>query len=177
MHHIREYARGRLRAGERLWWLDETDHSLPLQVRLYMRLSDDEKRVFRAEAAILSPRVCGPSRMQGKYIDAALYLLTHHGVFCPQARDLFSAGSVALRSDPRRGGNYVLRALLDIEDLMRDAGRRLEAPLFVEYWDEDVPPENRLAEWLKRADGYAKDWKPSDHLFLPEQDHRRPRRP
>lgn len=171
MRHIRDYARGRLREGERLWWLDETEaHALPLQVRLYTRLSDSEKRMFRAEAAILSPKVCGSRWTRGgKYIDVALYLLTQHGVFCPQARDLFSAGSVALKSDPRRGGNYILRALLDIEDLMRDAAKRLEAPLFVEYWGADIPPDERLVEWLRRADGYAKDWVPSDHLFLPEQ--------
>lgn len=170
MRHIREYARGRLQAGERMWWLEEVDHSLPLQVRLYMRLSDREKRMFRAEAAILSPKICGGSRMRGKYIDAALYLLTQHGVFCPQARDLFSAGSVVLRSDTTRGGNYLLRALLDIEDLIRDAARRLDAPLFVEYWGDNIPPASRITEWLRRADEYAKDWRPSDYLFLPEQD-------
>ena len=171
MRHIRDYARGRLQEGERLWWMDEAnEHSLPLQVRLYTRLSDMEKRVFRAEAAIISPKICGsPWTRGGKYIDAALYLLTQHGVFCPQVRDLFSAGSVALRSDATRGGNYLLRALLDIEDLMRGAARRLDSALFVEYWGTDVPPSDRLIEWLRRADRYAKDWVPSDHLFLPEQ--------
>src|SRR5579872_533705 len=47
MRHIRKYARGRLSPGERLWWLEDTEnqeHSLSLQVRLYMRLPQDEKR-------------------------------------------------------------------------------------------------------------------------------------
>ena len=70
-----------------------------------------------------------------------MYLLTYHGVFCSQARDLFSAGSVALRLDGTRGGNYLLRALRDIEQLMIDA-----APL---------------------ADAYAtrSGWRPSAELF------------
>ncbi len=167
MRHIREYARERLQEGERLWWLDEAQaHSLPLRVRLYMRLSDAEKRVYRAEAALLSPRVCSGPSARGKYIDAAMYLLTHHGVFCPQARDLFSAGSVALRADSTRGGNYVMRSLQDIEDLMLDAAKRLDSALFVEYWGQDYPPEERISEWLRRADSFATEWKPSDHLFL-----------
>lgn len=168
MRHIREYARGRLQEGERLWWLEDVEdptHSLPMQVRLYMWLPQDEKRMLRAEAALLCPQICKGSRQRGKYTDAALYLLTHHGVFCPQARDLFSAGSVAMQQSEERGGNYVLRALQDIEDLMRTAARELDGRLFVEYWGEDCPPEKRIKEWLHRADRYAKGWCPSKHLF------------
>lgn len=165
MQHIRSYWRGRLKPGERLWWL-EPSHTLPIQVRLYMTLPQHEKRQLRAEAAILCPKICSGSRVRNKYIDAATYLLTYHGVFCPQARDLFSAGSVALRDDGARGGNYVLRALKDIENLMRDAAMRMDGALFKEYWGEDCPPKDRIAEWLSRADKCAQDWQPSAHLFL-----------
>jgi hypothetical protein len=169
MVYIRKYARGRLKAGERLWWLEdnpERGHSLPLQVRLYMGLSQDEKRSLRAEAALLCPQIVKSSRSRGKYNDATIYLLTYHGVLCPQARDLFSAGSVALRSDAKRGGNYLLRALLDIEVEMKSAARRLEDALFLEYWGISIPPQDRIREWLKRADQYAQTWKPSNYLFL-----------
>ncbi|MBN1867346.1 restriction endonuclease [Candidatus Sumerlaeota bacterium] len=108
MQHIRKYARGRLKKGERLWWLEEKpgeEHTLPIQARLYMTLDQSEKRRFRAEAALLCPQIVKPSRSKHKYDDATLFLLTYHGVLCPQARDLFSAGSVAMRSDPTRGGN------------------------------------------------------------------------
>lgn len=169
MEHIRKYARGRLKKGERLWWLEDRPdqgHSLPLEVRLYMGLPQDEKRRLRAEAALLCPQIVKPSRSKGKYNDATIYLLTYHGVLCPQARDLFSAGSVALRSNAERGGNYILRALSDIEAEMRTAAATLEDALFVEYWGVSVPPENRIQEWLKRADKHASGWKPSEALFL-----------
>lgn len=168
MHYIRQYARGRLKPGERLWWLEEKpeqEHSLPIQVRLYMHLSTDEKRKLRAEAALLCPQVVRPSRVKNKYNDVALYLLTYHGVMCPQARDLFSAGSVALAEDETRGGNYVERSLMDIENEIRDAATRLEDALFVEYWGESVPPDQRIAKWLSLADSLAKGWRPSDVLF------------
>lgn len=178
MGHVREYSRARLKPGERLWWLedqpeDESQHSLPIQVRLYMGLPQEEKRRLRAEAALLCPQIVRPSRARGKYNDAALYLLTYHGVFSPQTRDLFSAGSVALRADETRGGRYILRALLDIQDLMREAALRLDDALFVEYWGASVPPGNRVKEWLRRADEQAKDWRPSEYLFLDEQGERR----
>ena len=164
MRFVREYSRENLQPGERLWWLDES-HTLPVNVRLYANLPQDEKRVLRAEAALLCPKVCaGPRR--DKYFDVALYLLTHHGVLCTQARDLFSAGSVALRGDNARGGLYIQRALQDIQDLMRAAAERLDDALFVEYWGASCPPHRRIDEWLVRADAWAGNyWTPSAHLF------------
>lgn len=168
MKLIRQYSRGRLKKGERLWWLEdkqEPEHSLPLEVRLYMNLPQAEKRKLRAEAALLCPQVVKPSRTRNKYNDASIYLLTYYGVMCPQARDLFSAGSVALRADETRGGIYIMRSLKDIEGEMMTAARRLEDALFVEYWGESVPPADRIQHWLDLADGYAKGWRPSEHLF------------
>lgn len=168
MHYIRQYARGRLKPGERLWWLEdkpEPEHSLPLEVKLYTSLTTEEKRRLRAEAAILSPKVVGPSRSRNKYDDAVLYILTYHGVICHQARDLFSAGSVALRSSDERGGNYIQRALQDIESEMYDAAMRLEDDLFTEYWGQVYPKEKRIRVWLQMADIHAKDWTPSKVLF------------
>ena len=51
MHHVRAYARSRLKTGERLWWLEnsgDNEHTLPIQARLYTKLADDEKRTLRA---------------------------------------------------------------------------------------------------------------------------------
>lgn len=172
MHFIRQYARDRLRDGERLWWLEEKpeqEHSLPLQVRLYMDLPQAEKRKLRAEAALLCPQIVKGSRAKKKYDDAALYLLTYHGVLCSQARDLFSAGSVAHRGGKTRGGIYVQNALLDIEGEMREAALRMEDALFVEYWNESVTPNQRLSKWLSRADAFAEGWRPSEFLFKNDQ--------
>jgi hypothetical protein len=168
MHYIRTYAKARLKAGERLWWLEEKpeqEHSLPIQVRLYVDLSAEEKRRLRAEASLLCPQIVGGSRVKNKYNDVALYLLTYHGVLASQARDLFSAGSVAMRSDNTRGGLYIQRALVDIEDEMIAASFRMEDALFIEYWGELVPPEERIKKWLSLADAKATDWKPSTVLF------------
>ncbi|MEG5037140.1 hypothetical protein, partial [Microcoleus sp. AT3-D2] len=169
MTYVRAYARKRLKPGERLWWLEEKEeqeHSLPLQVRIYMNLAQNEKRQLRAEAAILCPQIVKPSRAKDKYSDAVSYMLTYRGVLCPQARDLFSAGSVALTKDASRGGNYLQRALADIESEMRIAAATLEESLFEEYWGRIVLIEERISMWLAMADNYARGWIPSEVLFL-----------
>ena len=143
---------------------------MPVAIRFYVDLPDDERRVLRAEAALLCPQVCGPSRgfigRPRKYHDAVLYLLEHHGVFCYQARDLFSAGSVSQHM-PRLSDDEpsVSRSLRDIESLMVDAAQRLDNALFEEYWGESCEPPYRIAEWLRRADAVARGWQPSRNLF------------
>ena len=169
MRHVRAYARGRLGPGERLWWLEDKDHdehTLPIKARLYKTLSQVEKRRLRAEAALLCPSIVKHSRSPDKYDDVSLFLLTYHGVLAPQARDLFSAGSVALRTDPTRGGSYLLRSLIDIQEEMRAAAGYLSDELFIEYWGESIPIRQRITRWLARADEFATDWRPSDFLFL-----------
>ena len=119
-------------------------------------------------------------------------MLTYHGVLCHQARDLFSAGSAAgigghgrfreTKIEDRLAGCqfdgiYLLRALLLLEEEIRNAAHYLEDRLFVEYWGEEAcakidlhDPEARIRYWLERADSCAKEWKPSDYLFRNEQE-------
>lgn len=176
MRHIRAYARGRLKEGERMWWLedapDEPGHTLPMQARLYTKLSSEEKTKMRAEAALLSPKIVQSSRVRDKYDDAVLYLLTYHGVLCHQGRDLFSAGSVANPENDDEGGIYIERALKLIENDMIDAANRLDDAVFVEYWGESVPVADRIGRWLQKADELARDWIPSKSLFLDYQRRR-----
>lgn len=169
MRYVRDYARSRLKKGERLWWLEDGHskaHSLPIQARLYTSLSSEEKYNLRAEAAILCPIIVKSGQVRNKYDDVVLYLLTYHGVLCHQARDLFFAGSVANPSNGVRGGLYIQRALKILEPWMRSAAKRMDDALFVEYWGESVLPEHRIRRWLEKADELAVGWKPSESLFL-----------
>ena len=168
MQYIRTYARSRLKAGERLWWLEdslEEEHTLPIQARLYTSLSAEEKQRLRAEAVLLCPRIVSSGRSRNKYDDVVLFLLTYHGVLCHQARDLFSAGSVANPANDDEGGLYIERAIKLIEPEIRNAANEIDDHLIVEYWGYSVPPKNRIREWLRLADSYATGWKPSDVLF------------
>lgn len=192
MGYIRAYARSRLKPGEHLWWLEDgTDtgdsHSLPLNVRLYTNLTQEEKNRLRAEGVLLCPQVLGSGRAKHKYDDVVMFMMTYHGVLCHQARDLFSAGSAAgvggngnikstkidsLISGQSFNGIYILRALSLLENDMRKAAVYLEDALFIEYWGAEVcskfdihDPISRIKTWLHMADSIAVTWKPSDFLF------------
>jgi hypothetical protein len=135
---------------------------------LYTKLSTEEKTKLRAEAILLCPRIVQSGRSRDKYDDVVLYLLTYHGVLCHQARDLFSAGSVANPTNDDNGGIYIARSIKLIEPEIQAAAMRMETALFLEYWGVPVSAEGRIREWLRRADQFARDWKPSEVLFLNE---------
>ena len=167
MKYIRSYAR-KIHPDGRLWWIEEKEndeHTLPIQARLYTNLETEEKTRLRAEAALLCPTIVKSGRSRNKYDDMVLYLLTYHGVICHQARDLFSAGSVANPNNDDEGGVYIARALKLIEKEMREAALRMDDALFVEYWGESVAPKDRIKRWLEKADELAKGWIPSKVLF------------
>ncbi len=174
MPYIRDYARGRLKPGERLWWLEDKDiddsgHSLPLEVRSILQLSAEEKKAIRAEATLLIPKVFSPSRSKHKkdaYVDVAMYFMTYRGILAHQTRDFFSAGSVG---ENGATGNFVRDATHRIQEEMREAAQYLEDALFLEYWGRVPKPSERILEWLKHADYFAADWTPSEELFLEEQ--------
>lgn len=168
MRYVREYAKKK-HPDERLWWIDDSgtdEHTLPANIRLYTNLSAEEKLRLRAEAVLLCPNVLKSGRARNKYDDVVMFMLSYHGVLCHQARDLFSAGSVANPDNDDAGGLYIERALKLLEGEMLAAADRLEDALFVEYWGESVPKEKRIARWLEKADALASGWTPSKVLFL-----------
>ena len=168
MRYVREYAKKK-HPGERLWWIDDSgpdEHTLPANIRLYTNLSVEEKLRLRAEAVLLCPNVLKSGRARNKYDDVVMFMLSYHGVLCHQARDLFSAGSVANPDNDDAGGLYIERALKLLEGEMLAAADRLEDALFVEYWGESVPKEKRIVRWLEKADALASGWTPSKVLFL-----------
>lgn len=170
MKYIRKYAR-KIHPDGKLWWLEGLEeHTLPVQARLYTNLEPEEKLRLRAEAALLCPEIVKSGRSRDKYDGLVLFLLTYHGVLCHQARDLFSAGSVANPKNDDEGGIYIARALHLIEDEMLRAAERLPDSLFVEFWGENVPKEKRIARWLEKADALATKWVPSKFLFLNSND-------
>lgn len=167
MKYVRAYAKT-IHPNERLWWMESSDgeaHTLPLNIRMYTNLSAEEKTRLRAEALLLCPGILKSGRARNKYDDAVMFLLSYHGVLCHQARDLFSAGSVANPHNDDNGGLYIERSVRLLEADMQKAANELDGALFREYWGRLVEPENRIREWVARADSVAKGWVPSKVLF------------
>jgi len=165
MNYVGRDVRERMKPGDKIWWLEQQQESLPLEVKRYSALTPAEKIITRAEAAVLCPRVVSRGS-PNKYDNVAHFLITRRGILW--SRDMFSAGSVGDK-EGKGGGKHKQNQFADIEHAMIDAFGYLEHELFCEYWKRDDIPQTALARlmlWLTIADGEAGDhWKPSDKLF------------
>lgn len=167
MRYVRTYAH-KLHPNEHLWWVEENNdeiHTTGL-ARLFTSLESEEKKRYRAEAALLCPEIVRTGHSRKKYDRIVIFLLTYYGIVCHQARDLFSAGSVGNPRNMSGIDNYIENALKLLQPEMRNAALRLDDRLFVEYWGESCLPEKRITRWLELADEAAVGWKPSESLFL-----------
>lgn len=169
MKYVREYSK-RIHPNEHLWWFgdEEEDNSSPIEMKLYTQLSYEEKNRLRAEGALLCPEILESGRSPVKYLKPFRYLSMDCGVIAYNIRDVFSAGSAAHDGncgDETICGNYIACALWWVQDEMRKAAKELPDELFVQYWGESCPPEDRIKRWLEKADEIAVDWIPSQHLF------------
>ena len=159
---VKDDVQKRLQEGEKLWWFgDEQDHTIPVNVMLYRNLTASRQSALRAEAALMCPEIFQGSRKRCKYDGIAVYLLTQHGVLASNVRDLFSAGSVA---GPERGGDYILRSVRKNMKAIRKAAAEMDDALFVEYWGESRPPEDRLNRWFELIDAARPTDPPSLYL-------------
>ena len=141
--------RGRLKPGERLWWLEDEDSpGKPLEVKLYMSLAPPEKIKLRAQGALLFPQIMAGNRVKDKYNDVPFIFLDVSQRFQPA--ELAICFRMAA-SRGRRGWNYLQRSLKNIEKEIAEAAAELPGDLIEEYWGERVEPKDRIKEWLKRA--------------------------
>lgn len=84
---VSKYYRSQLKAGESLWWAGDTaDETVSATIRLWGKLSTEEKRRHTVYGCVNFPEV-----FAGNYDRYALWL-TSQGVVDPHIRDQFSAG-------------------------------------------------------------------------------------
>ena len=194
MDYVRAYSKS-IHPDEKLWWWGDSADIVQSGsgVVLYTSLgskTNSVRRLLRAETLLLCPEIFLSGRSRHKYDRAALYLITRHNVLCHQARDLFSAGSVANPNNMSGISNYVLAAAQNLQQEIVEAAGRIESAFFLEYWGEiesvlHVPAgsllpsgwkvlslrsiADKLTLWLRLADACARTYRPSEALPLVKQ--------
>lgn len=84
---VAKYYRAQLKPGESLWWTgDSTDEAVSATIRLWKKLTPEEKHRYSAYGCVNYPEI-----FAGDYDRYSLWL-TSQGVVDPHIRDQFSAG-------------------------------------------------------------------------------------
>ena len=108
----------------------------------FTALSERDRDRVRAEAALLAPEIFLPPWVPRKYFQVGLYLLREYGIFCPQVRDLYSAGASSQRA--LHGLKSTMAEFKSLDSRLRSMNDRLVARIRA----QQAPPSARIPQAL-----------------------------
>lgn len=125
-----------LRTDRSTWYSEDTTIA-------YTDLSSEDKDNYLNDGIALFPEV-----FRGDYSNFTPWMIYKCMVWCPNVRDIFSAGGVALIN-----GMYVSaimnRTIVNIEKIV-DRIRKMSAEEVVKYWNSDAKDsEERINTWIE----------------------------
>ena len=86
---ITDYYKSKLKPGQDLWWIQDTEKASSLVINIWNNLSSKEQNDFVNKAMVMFPEIFG--HRQDKYSRFAIWLVKNEGVVCPNVRDAFTA--------------------------------------------------------------------------------------
>lgn len=149
---VAKYYRSQLKEGESLWWTgDSSDETVSATIRLWKKLTPEEKRFHTIYGCVNYPEVFG-----GDYDRYALWL-TSQGVVDPHIRDQFSAGGqeeMLLSTGERVKFPGVYRRIKAYSDLFIRRMRQQDTTVLVER--AVLQPEELNKRLLAWADAVSR---------------------
>lgn len=153
---VASYYRSRLKAGESLWWTgDSSEEAVSAKIRLWKKLSKEEKAELTVYACVNFPEV-----LVGNYDRYALWL-TSQGVVDSHIRDQFSAGgqeSMLLSSGKKIKFPGVFRRIKENLTAFVDRMKQIDpSQLVAEGNISQVELEVRLRKWVEAVSQKSKE--------------------
>lgn len=91
IQYIRPYYQAKLKQGESLWWINDTEAAfVPPIIKTLNDMERAEQRQIIAELFVVFPQII--SDKKGKFDGVSAYLIAKHGVTTLNLRDFFTAG-------------------------------------------------------------------------------------
>jgi len=154
---IIQYYKRQLKDGEHLWWIgvsesSEEEVSLPVKIRLWNTLSQEEKKDIVSTAFALFPDVLG--NFSKKYERFTLWLAANHGIVSTSMRDSFSAGgkeNVTTESDVFYNIDKIYKNLQFHKNEVIYKIMSTPEHILRETWNEPKIASNRKEQWLDIA--------------------------
>ena len=164
---ITDYYKSKLRPGQDLWWIQDTEKASNLVINIWNNLSLKEKQETKNRAMVYFPEVF--SNRGDKFARLAIWLVTREAVVCPNVRDLFSAGgqeSFIIKGKvyykiPKVYINLFKRIDNILEILINTSSIELS-----EYWNEKTTEKKKIMDWIELVSINSKSVQGSKHLDI-----------
>lgn len=164
---IIDYYKSKLKPGQDLWWIQDTEKSSKLVIDIWSNLSLYDKNQLRLKAMVYFPEIF--SNHGDKFARIAVWLLTSEAVVCPNIRDLFSAGGkgeiIINKKLYKKIPRVFLKLFRNIE-IIKEIIINTSSIELSDFWKSNVTEENKLNEWINLVDNYSKTVSDTDHLNI-----------
>lgn len=164
---ITDYYKSKLKPGQDLWWIQESELSSKLVINIWNNLSRVEKQQTKNQAMVYFPEIF--SNRSDKFARLAIWLVTRKAVVCPNVRDLFTAGGqedfLIKTKNYKDIPKIFIRLFENIETINSIILNTSENELS-EYWNKKTSKKMKLMDWINLVSLNSKSIKQAKHLDI-----------
>lgn len=183
---IVKYYKGKLKQGERLWWMGDDNGEQPannLIIRIWNNLEKKERDQIIIKGYCLFPELFSES--PDKFNRFSIWLSVGNAIVCPNVRDNFTAGgreTIVIDGETLDVPQKFHRLYNNLEAI-KETILQLDSNLISEYWECQLPINNRIETWKRLVINKNPDIKlqkilaqmHSDYVSYPIHDEERKR--
>lgn len=164
---ITDYYKSKLKPGQDLWWIQDTEKASNLIINIWSNLSLIEKQEIKNRAMAYFPEVF--SNRGDKFARLAIWLVTQEAVVCPNVRDLFTAGGkddYLIKNKTYRNNPRVFVKLFDSIPFILEILIDTSAVELSEYWKEKTTEKKKILDWIDLVSRNSKSVQGAKHLDI-----------
>lgn len=165
---IVDYYKSKLKPGEELWWMDsENNKNTSIIIKIWNRLSLNEKQNIRNSTMVFFPEIFGNTSL--KYDKIPVWLVNNHSVVCKNIRDLFSAGGKSNYVIDNRIYKEIPRIFINLFDnfpAITEIILQTSAFELSEYWERKTTEKTKLIDWFDLVSEHSTKIQHAKHLNI-----------
>ncbi|MEZ4945987.1 MAG: hypothetical protein R2804_10685 [Cyclobacteriaceae bacterium] len=164
---ITDYYKSKLKPGQDLWWIQETEQASNLVINIWNNLNQKEKQEIKNRAMVYFPEVF--SNRGDKFAHLAIWLVTKESVVCPNIRDLFTAGGkddYLIKNKTYKNIPRIYIKLFENIDSVLEVLINTSSIELTEYWNEKTSEKKKIMDWIELVSMNSKTVSGAKHLNL-----------
>ena len=165
--HVVDYYKSKLKAGEQLWWIDNSNIS-NLSIKMWKNIDKEKRKEIIVKIMVYFTEIFG-NNSKTKYERIPAWLVAKEGIVTSNIRDLFTAGgkdSILIgnnvhRDIPRIFLNLFNNFYLVIEVLIQTSAIELS-----EYWGIKTTEKKKVYDWIDLVSEHSIKTLDANHLNI-----------
>jgi hypothetical protein len=164
---ITDYYKSKLKPGQDLWWIQDTEQASNLVINIWNNLNQKEKQEIKNRAMVYFPEVF--SNRGDKFSRLAIWLVTRESIVCPNIRDLFTAGgkdNYLIKNKTYKNIPRVYIKLFENINSVLEILINTSAIDLSEYWNKKTSENKKIMDWIDLVSMNSKTVQGARHLDL-----------